>query len=103
MHFEPSSDKKENCARTMPFVSNKDVSQMIYINNCPIRKVKEAKFLGVIIDDKLNWLAHIDHVAKKLRSAAAVLCRIGDCIPKENYRALFESHLTYGITALFGV
>ena len=107
MHFEPSSDNKEKCARTMPFVSNKNLNQMIYINNSPIRKVKETRFLGVIIDDKLNWSAHIDHVAKKLRSAAAVLCRIRDCIPKENYKALycslFESYLTYGITVWGGV
>ena len=107
MHFEPSSEQKESCSRTAPFVSNKDVSQMIYINNCAIRKVKEIQFLGVIIDDKLNWSAHIEYLAKKLRSASAVLCRIRECVPKENYMnlyySLFESHLTYGITVWGGV
>ena len=73
MHFEPSSDQNGSCSRTTPFVSNKYVTQMIYINNYTIRKVKEAKFLGVIIDDKLNWSAHIEYLAKKLRSAAEVL------------------------------
>ena len=107
MHFEPSSDQKETCSRTIPFVSNKDLSQTIYINNHAIRKVKEMKFLGIIIDDQLNWSAHIEYLAKKLRSAAAVLCRIRSCVPKENYKnlyySLFESHLTYGITVWGGV
>ena len=99
--------KNENCSRTTPFVSNRHASKAIYINNVPINKVSETKFLGVIIDDKLNWSAHIEYLAKKLRSAAAVLCRIRHSIPKENYKniyyALFESHLTYGITVWGGV
>ena len=107
MHFEPSSDQTGSCSRTTPFVSNKDLSQALYINNCAIHKVKEIKFLGVIIDDKLNWSAHIEYLAKKLRSAAGVLCRIRSCVPKENYMnlyySLFESHLTYGITVWGGV
>jgi len=107
MHFEPSRETNENCSRTMPFVSNRHASKAIYINNVPIKKVSETKFLGVIIDDKLNWSAHILYLTKKLRSAAAVLCRIRHSIPNENYKniyyALFESHLTYGITVWGGV
>ena len=76
MHFEPSYEKAENCSRTIPFVSNRHTSKAIYINYTSIKKVSKTKFLGVIIDDKLNWSAHIEYLAKKLRSAAAVLCRI---------------------------
>ena len=107
MHFEPPKQNVDYCSRTMPFVSNKDRSKAIYINNVPIKKVTQTKFLGVIIDDKLNWRAHIQYLAKKLRSAAAVLCRIRHCVPKENYKniyyALFESHISYGITVWGGV
>ena len=49
----------------------------------------------------------IQYLAKKLRSAAAILCKIRHCIPKENYKniyyALFESHISYGITVWGGV
>ncbi len=42
-----------------------------------------------------------------MRSAAAILCRIRHWIPKDNYltiyHALFESHLTYGITVWGGI
>ena len=106
MHFEPSNDKSEHCSRTTPFVSNSDVSKTIYINNSPIRKVTSTKFLGVIIDDKLNWSAHMEYLIKKLRSAVGVLSRIKHNIPKQVhktlYYALFESHLTYGITVWGG-
>ena len=107
MHFEPSFERNDKCSRTTPFVSNRHTSKAIYINGIPIKKVSETKFLGVIIDDKLSWHAHIEYLAKKLRSTAAVLCRIRHYIPKENFKnlyyALFESHLSYGITVWGGI
>ena len=49
-------------------------------------------------DKKLN---------KKLRSAAALLSKVRHWIPEEHYlkmyHALFESHLTYGISVWGGV
>ena len=102
MYFEPKISSINHCSRTVPFVSNSDISKSIYINGQPIEEVSEIKFLGVVIDNKLNWLAHIQYLTKKLTSAAAVLCRIRHCIPVEHYlklyHALFESHLTYGIS-----
>ena len=56
LHFEPSYEKAEKCSRTTPFVSNRHTSKAIYINNILIKKVSKTKFLGVIIDDKLNPL-----------------------------------------------
>ena len=36
------------------------------INGAPIDQVANAKSLGVIIDDNLNWSSHIDKLSKKL-------------------------------------
>ena len=36
----------------------------ITINNCVIERVHSTKFLGVIIDEKLNWKEHIQKVPK---------------------------------------
>ena len=33
----------------------------LYINNMIINKVEKTKFLGVIIDAKLNWTHHISY------------------------------------------
>ena len=63
--------------------------------------------MGVIIDKQLDWTAHIKHLSKKLRSAAALLSKIRHWIPEDHYpkvyHALFESHLTYGISVWGGI
>ena len=38
----------------------------IKINNQSISKVANCKYLGIIIDEKLKWEAHIDSLYKKL-------------------------------------
>ena len=107
MHFAPNVSVDENCARSIQFASNSDICSTIYLNGIPIKEVSEIKFLGVIIDNKLNWSAHIQYLTKKLRSAAASLSIIRHLIPEEHYmklyHALFESHLIYGISVWGGV
>ena len=79
----------------------------IKIDNHIINQVSEIKFLGVTIDENLNWNSHIKQLTKKLASCTGILNRIKDSIPgnlhKELYHTLFESHLTYGITVWGGV
>ena len=107
MHFEPNISTSNNCARTTPFVSNSHQTKSIYINGVPLKEVNEIKYLGVVIDNKLSWSAHIQYLVKKLRSAAALLSRIRHSVPVEHYlklyHALFESHLSYGISVWGGV
>ena len=108
MHFQPRKlTESSYCSRTIPFVGNRHISKAIYINGQQLKEVSETKFLGVILDNKLDWNSHIHHLNKKLRSAAALLSRIRHWIPEEHYlkiyHALFESHLTYGITVWGGV
>ena len=41
-----------------------------------ITKVKEAKSVGVIIDEHLSWSNHIGELSKKISSAIGALKRI---------------------------
>ena len=79
----------------------------IKIDNYIIKRVSETKFLGVTIDENLNWNAHINQLTKKLASCTGILNRIKVSIPaylhKDLYHTLFESHLVYGITVWGGV
>ena len=43
------------------------------INDIEIEKVKELKFLGVIIDETLCWKPHIHHVKTKISKSIAIL------------------------------
>ena len=48
-------------------IGNSDIQ--IKIENKYIATVNEIKFLGLIIDNKLSWKGHIDHIIPKLSSA----------------------------------
>ena len=69
--------------------------------------MKETKFLGVKIDDKLCWQPHILYLNSKLKCEIGKLNGIKNIIPPELYKnlyhTLFESHLSYGISAWGGV
>ena len=110
MYFEPPSCYRNRtrgtCARTRHYVRKRDLPK-IKINGHVIEEVSETKFLGVLIDNKLSWIPHINNLHKKLKSVNGILNRIKRNIPKENYKslyyALFESHMTYCITVFGGV
>ena len=52
--------------------------------------------LGIMIDEKLSWEPHIEHLVSKLNMKIVMLKRITKFIPKSEYRklydALFKSH-----------
>ena len=79
----------------------------LILNNRVIEKVSETKFLGVIIDDKLNWVPHVNNLITKLRSCTGRICRFKDNIPqelhKDIYHTLFESHLGFAISVWGGL
>ena len=62
-------------------------------------KVKEAKSLGVIIDEHLSWSNHIDALSKKISSAIGALKRtrpfISEHTARQIYQALILPHFDY--------
>ena len=64
-----------------------------------IIKDKEAKSLGVIIDEHLSWSDHIDALSKKISSAIGALKRIRPFISEytalQIYQALILPHFDY--------
>lgn len=66
-----------------------------------IQRVNIAKFLGLHIDDELNWGNHINHVASKLASGSYALNSIKKMLSVNNLRQIYFSllhcHLSYGI------
>ena len=72
------------------------------INGTIIKQVSHAKFLGVTIDENLDWDQHISDLRRKLYHSLATLNRIKHFIPekfyKDLYYTLFESSITYCIS-----
>ena len=50
-----------------------DLELHLKINNAKIPKVTATKFLGIIIDDRLNWKPQIQSVKSKLSSILSVM------------------------------
>ena len=72
-----------------------------------IKNVKHTTFLGVTIDEKLNWEKHITDLKRRLYHALSTIKRIKPSVPqslhKDLYHTLFESHLTYCISVWGGL
>ena len=65
--------------------------------NC---KEKYFKFVGHVLDDKLTWVGHVEHICKKLASANFAINSSKNFLPlhirKMIYFSLFDSHLNFG-------
>ena len=85
------------------FKSNNKPSQIdslsLKINNKNLCKVQSTKFLGVLIDDQLNFKKHIEHLVVKLSKYAGLFFKIRHYLPLPAllslYKTLVEPHLSY--------
>ena len=57
------------------------------------------KYLGVHLDENLNWKAHVDYLCKKLSKMCGIFSKLRHCCSKDLmkaiYFALVESHMQY--------
>ena len=73
----------------------------IAIDDHPIDRVKSTTFLGIVIDEKLNFADHIQATIKKMSRAAGIMYKLNTIVPKPSLKCLYSSlvypHLTYGV------
>ena len=71
----------------------------IVIDQKEVRLVKLAKYLGMIVDDKLTWSQHVDYISSKITRNIGILERIKHFILKESlsllYHTLIEPYFKY--------
>ena len=72
---------------------------LIKINGQDIKRVLSTKFLGVLIDDSLNFKCQIDNLVHKLSKYVSLFYKIRYFLPLSAlstlYKTLFEPHLNY--------
>ena len=87
-HFLLFHNKKRKIDTVKLFIDNKSIDQK---NN--------TKFLGVYIDDKLNWKKHIEHISKKISRGIGVICKarrlLNMCSLKTLYYSFIYPYLMY--------
>ncbi|MCP4489717.1 MAG: reverse transcriptase family protein, partial [Gammaproteobacteria bacterium] len=64
-----------------------------------LKKSDHERFLGVIIDSKLNWTPHITHLKTKISRNAGVMYKLKGLVPssvlKMLYNSFIQSHVYY--------
>ena len=61
------------------------------ISNYSIDRVKEATFLGVILDVHLTWKSHIHNAARKVSKAIGIIYKSSFCLNNSSLRMLYFS------------
>ena len=73
----------------------------IKIEDTTIKKVPSAKYLGIILDEKLDWKEHIEAVTASLAKITNSLKIVKNFVPHKNkhllYYAYIYSKIKYGI------
>ena len=77
----------------------------IFMDNKSLKKVNEAKFLGMIIDSQLNFRAHVNDVKLKVSKLTGVIFKIRDFMSVDSLKLIYSSliypYFLYG-TAIWG-
>ena len=72
----------------------------LVLNNEVIKRVDKTKYLGINIDESLNWKEQYKTIKNKLKGGLSSLRKLKNILPQKKldqvYKALFESHLRYG-------
>ena len=79
---------------------------MIYSGEAFIHKacLNHVRYLGIYLDEYVNWSPHINHLSQKLVKVNAMLCILWHFVNVATIKsisyAIFHSHLSYLCTAL---
>ena len=78
----------------------------IEIDGNKLQKINVINYLGVHLDDKLNWKKHLEHVEMKLSKASYLISKIRHYVDlptlKMLYYSLAFSHINYCLSAWGG-
>ena len=73
----------------------------VSINNKIIKETQVAKYLGILIDNKLLWKDHINSINLKISKGVGLLAKIRHFVPKAVLRSLYFSfinpHIDYNL------
>ena len=71
------------------------------IDDKPLIKSKSVSFLGVNIDENLNWDSHINYIGTKISKCIGIMYKLRYCLPCSAlfslYNSLILSHIIYCI------
>jgi len=73
----------------------------VKIGGIEIERVTSFNFLGIVVDEKLNWSPHINVISTKISRAIGILNQLKHVFPHHIlvtlYHSLIASHASYGL------
>ena len=70
-----------------------DTHAVITMDNVCLQRTDSFKYLGVIINHKLNWIQHIDYVKNKISNGIGIMYRARNCLTKKSLLNLYYSYI----------
>jgi len=61
------------------------------LNNCILKQVTATKYLGVMIDENLNWKSHVSQIENKIKRGVGVICRLRHSVTRPILLNLYYS------------
>jgi len=82
----------------MTFSPEKKCNEVkVYYDKISLETVKTIKYLGVFLDENLNWSRHIAQVKIKLSAVIGVLYRLKNYVSKDILKIVYYSWLIYNM------
>ena len=98
-----SLNVKKTKAMAFHMPQKKIIHPNIQINGSNIEFVDNFVFLGITINNKLNWNSHINKVTNKISKTVGIVNKLRSFLPsgvlQTIYNTLILPHMTYGILA----
>ena len=83
--------KKSNFVIFKSAQNRQNLDFSFFIDNNQIDRVEEVVFLGVILDQNLNWKSHIHNVARKISKSFGIIYKASFCLNEASLRTLYFS------------
>ena len=78
---------------TLLKIANEELNEMLILNNTALERVNYIKFLGVILDENINWNRHIEFVESKILKNIGILYRASLYLNKESLKIIYFSFI----------
>ena len=69
------------------------ICYLLVIDNAFITRVYSAKYLGIFIDVKFNWIEHITYIKNKISKAIGIMYKARQYVNKSLLVNLFYSYV----------
>ena len=94
MQFKPDPNKQANEVIFSRKTSSNNLSHRhIKVNNNDISKCPHQKHLGIVLDSKLNFNAHVDQKIKKCNRIIGLIRRLSINLPRNSLLTIYKSFI----------